>query len=143
MNIYKQLISGLRVAKAVQSPEFEDFVVTASVRIAQTTDNIDKDALIAQLQNTLNQYATAYKSLALQNQSMTTELLNLQMGQGGGYGAGYGNGSGPTMKPSSNIAGATDIFFDSNDIARTVVQDGSHFNARVEHNENIPLLINT
>ena len=47
------------------------------------------------------------------------------------------------MKPSSNIAGATDIFFDSNDIARTVVQDGSHFNARVEHNENIPVLINT
>lgn len=142
MNIYKQLISGLRVAKALQTPEFEDFVVEASVRLAQTNDNINKDALIAQLQNVLNQYANAYKAVALQNQSMTTELMNLQMGQGG-YGASYGDGNGPVMKPSSNIAGATDIFFNSNDIARTVVQDGSHFNAKVEHNENIPLLINT
>ena len=142
MNIYKQLLSGLRVAKVLDKPDFEDFLVKASIKIAQTNDNVDKDALIAQLQNSLNQYATAYKALALQNQSIATELMNLQGGQGG-YGAGYGNGSGPTMKPSSNIAGATDIFFDSNDIARTVVQDGSHFNARVEHNENIPVLINT
>lgn len=142
MNIYKQLLSGLRVAKVLDKPDFEDFLVKASIKIAQTNDNVDKDALIAQLQNSLNQYATAYKALALQNQSIATELMNLQGGQGG-YGAGYGNGNGPTMKPSSNIAGATDIFFDSNDIARTVVQDGSHFNARVEHNENIPVLINT
>ena len=139
MNIYKQLISGLRVAKALQTPEFEDFVVEASVRLAQTNDNINKDALIAQLQNALNQYANAYRAVALQNQSMTTELMNLQTVQGG-YAGGV---DGPVMKPSSNIAGATDIFFNSNDIARTVVQDGSHFNARVEHNENIPLLINT
>ena len=139
MNIYKQLISGLRVAKALQTPEFEDFVVEASVRLAQTNDNINKDALIAQLQNALNQYANAYRAVALQNQSMTTELMNLQTDQGG-YAGGV---NGPVMKPSSNIAGATDIFFNSNDIARTVVQDGSHFNARVEHNENIPLLINT
>ena len=142
MNIYKQLLSGLRVAKVLDKPDFEDFLVKASIKIAQTNDNVDKDALIAQLQNSLNQYATAYKALALQNQSIATELMNLQGGQGG-YAAGYGNGNGPTMKPSSNIAGATDIFFDSNDIARTVVQDGSHFNARVEHNENIPVLINT
>lgn len=142
MNIYKQLISGLRVAKLLDKPDFEDFLVTASIKIAQTNDNVDKDALIAQLQNSLNQYATAYRALALQNQSITTELMNIQGAQGG-YGAGYGNGNGPTMKPSSNIAGATDIFFDSNDIARTVVQDGSHFNAKVEHNENIPVLINT
>jgi hypothetical protein len=139
MNIYKQLISGLRVAKALQTPEFEDFVVEASVRLAQTNDNINKDELIAQLQNALNQYANAYRAVALQNQSMTTELMNLQTAQGG-YAGGV---DGPVMKPSSNIAGATDIFFNSNDIARTVVQDGSHFNAKVEHNENIPLLINT
>lgn len=142
MNIYKQLISGLRVAKALQTPEFEDFIVTASVRLAQTNDNVNKDALISQLQNALSQYANAYRAVALQNQSMTTELTNLQMGQGG-YGASYGDGNGPVMKPSSNIAGATDIFFNSNDIARTVVQDGSNFKARVENNENIPLLINT
>ncbi len=142
MNIYKQLISGLRVAKLLDKPDFEDFLVTASIKIAQTDDNINKDKLIAQLQTSLNQYATAYKALALQNQSITTELMNLQGGQGG-YGAGYGNGNGPTMKPSSNIAGATDIFFDSNDIARTMIQDGSHLQATVEHNENIPVLINT
>ena len=142
MNIYKQLISGLRVARALQTPEFEDFIVTASVRLAQTNNNVNKDALISQLQNALSQYANAYKAVALQNQSMTTELMNLQMGQGG-YGASYGGGNGPVMKPSSNIAGATDIFFNSNDIARTIVQDGSNFKARVENNENIPLLINT
>lgn len=142
MNIYKQLLSGLRVAKVLDKPDFEDFLITASIKIAQTNDNIDKDALIAQLQNSLNQYATAYKALALQNQSITNELMNLQGAQGG-YGAGYGNGGGPVMKPSSNIAGATDIFFDSNDIARTVIQDGSNLNARVDHNENIPVLINT
>jgi hypothetical protein len=142
MNIYKQLISGLRIAKVLQKPDFEDFVITASIKIAQTNDNVNKDALIAQLQNSLNQYANAYRTLALQNQSITTELMNLQGGQGGYGGYTVGDG-GPTMKPSPNIAGATDIFFDSNDIARTVVQDGSHFNARIEHNENIPLMINT
>jgi hypothetical protein len=141
MNIYKQLISGLRIAKVIQNPDFEDFVVTASIKIAQTNDNIDKDALIVQLQSSLNQYANAYRTLALQNQSITNELMNLS-GQGG-YGGYSTNTDGPVMKPSPNIAGATDIFFDSNDIARTVVQDGSHFNARVEHNENIPLMINT
>lgn len=142
MNIYKQFISGLRFAELLQKPELEDYMVTASIKIAQTNDNIDKDALIAQLQNTVNQYATAYRALALQNQNITTELMNIQGAQGG-YGAGYGNGSGPTMKPSGNIAGATDIFFDSNDIARTIVQDGSNLKATVEHNENIPVLINT
>jgi hypothetical protein len=142
MNIYKQLISGLRVAKTLQAPEFEDFIVAASVRIAQTNDNVNKDALIAQLQNSLSQYANAYKTLALQNQSMTTELMNLQTSQGG-YGASYGDGNGPVIKPSGNIAGASDIFFNSNDIARTVVQDGSNLKANIEHNENIPLLINT
>ena len=46
MNIYKQLISGLRVAKLLDKPDFEDFLVTASIKIAQTNDNVDKDALI-------------------------------------------------------------------------------------------------
>lgn len=141
MNIYNQLICNLKAASKIENLEYEDFIIESSLRLAQFNNNIDKDAYILQLQTRLNQELNNNRILNLQVQNLSTELMNVQMGQGG-YGSGYGSGTGPVIKPSENYVGS-DIFFNSNDIARTVVQDGSNFKATVDQNENIPILINT
>jgi hypothetical protein len=131
-NIYYRLKNALQRAKLSGDLYLEDHYANASIRIAQINiDEYSKEDLI----NLIQRYDNSYKALQLQNQALTTELINNQN-------QGYGSGSGPQLKPSQNIAGGTDIFFEANDIARTVVQDGSHMHMSVEHNENIPLLIN-
>lgn len=137
MNIYKKLIHCIKLSENQNDFENNDFYVNNALRLAQSNDNIDKDALIMQLQNNLNAYVKAYNDLNLRYQNLASDLVSQQNTQG------YSGDGGPQLKPSENIAGATDIFFDSNDIARTVIQDGSNLQARIEHNENIPVLINT
>ena len=131
-NIYYRLKNALQRAKLSGDLYLEDHYVNTSIRIAQINPNeYSKEELI----NLIQTYDKGYKALQLQNQALTTELLNVQN-------QGYGSGSGPQMQKSQNYTGATDIYLGANDIARMVVQDGSDMHMRVERNENIPLWIN-
>ena len=131
-NIYYRLKNALQRAKLSGDLYLEDHYVNTSIRIAQINPNeYSKEELI----NLIQTYDKGYKALQLQNQALTTELLNVQN-------QGYGSGSGPQMQKSQNYTGAFDIYFDSNDIARTVVQDGSHLHMSIEDGENTQNLIN-
>lgn len=136
MNIYKKLIECIKLSESIHDYKYNDMHIESAIRLAQANPDMDKDATIAYLKTELDKYTKAYNELSLNYQSLAGQAMAMQNNQG--YGA-----NAPLIKPSANIAGGTDMFISSNDLVRQVVQDGSNLQARVEHNENIPVLINT
>ena len=131
-NIYYRLKNALERAKLSGDLYLEDHYVNTSIRIAQINiDEYSKEELI----NLIQTYDKGYKALQLQNQALTTELLNVQN-------QGYGSGLVSQLPNSPYASGEKLLYVGTNDMVRTKVQDGSNMLLTVEDNEDNSLLIN-